>query len=170
MLNRQKGFTLIELLVVILIIGLASSIIVLKTGNFYLSNKRSEVFARELAAMIGLARNQAIFSTNTIGLRIAPSEYRFLYLETLKDTSEWKPLGGSFWHPRDIPEDIIVDVKQQNNGNNNLFNQNNSAPQITIMPSGEMNPFTISIHKINSEQTFIINGSYSGNISVKEST
>jgi len=170
MLKRQNGFTLIELLVVILIIGLASSIIVLKTGSFYLSNKRSEVFARELTSLIDLARNQAIFSTNTIGLRVGGNEYRFLWLDDSKEGSVWKPLGDKdvFWRSRTFPENMIVDVNVQSTGQNNIFKDNDTAPQIIIMPSGEVTPFTISIHKLGSSQIFTITGKYSGKIALKE--
>jgi general secretion pathway protein H len=168
MLRRNKGFTLIEILVVILIIGLASSIIVLKTGNFYLSNKRSEVFARELTALIGLARSQAIFSSNTIGLRVAASEYLFLVLVDTKQTTQWLPLGAKdfFWRAREIPENMVVGVNVP--GEKSLVNANDTAPQILIMPSGEVSPFTISVHKVNSNQTYQITGTYTGNITMKE--
>lgn len=169
MLKRPYGFTLIELLVVILIIGLVSGIIVLKTGSFYLSGKRSEVFARELTAMLGLARSQAIFSLDTIGLRMSGNEYRFLWLDNTPQGSSWKPLGDKdvFWRARPIPGDTIVTVSVQRSKPGS-FLQDNTAPQIVIMPSGELTPFTISIHKTGSGQIFRITGKYGGKISMKE--
>jgi len=165
----RHGFTLVELLVVILIIGLASSIIVLKTGHFYLSNKHSEVFARELTAMLDLAHDQAIFSSNTIGLRVGADEYHFVWLDNTPDGSKWKVLGDKdiFWQARPIPEEIVITVNVQRPGQQNIF-KDDTAPQIIMLPSGEVTPFTISIHKQNSDQIYKITNNNGGKIIMKE--
>jgi general secretion pathway protein H len=163
-----KGFTLIEILVVILIISIATSIIVLNAGNFYLSDKHADVLAREMGALIKLARIQAIYSTTTVGLEISNGAYRFLQLDNINNTWVWKALGeqDQFWSDRKIPESIIVQVEVAQDANNNLYQQGSSAPQIIFFPSGELTPFKLTLHKQGSSQIYVISGTYAGNIQV----
>jgi len=163
--NLQYGFTLLEILVVMIIIAIASSIIVLKMGDFYLSNKRIEVFAKELSSLIQLARNQAIFSMNVIGLRITGRDVTFVQLDDTKDMN-WKTMDkkDAFWTSRTIPENVVIEVKMEGGGNDQSLQKKAFSPQIIIFPSGEMTPFTLSMHRLGSAQTYTIKGSYIGQI------
>ena len=165
---RKNGFTLIEILVVILIIGIASSIIVISVGNFYLDNKRIDAFAKEMTALISLARNQAIFGFETLGIRFSGNEYTFYRLQETNSLS-WQPLNKKdvFWYPRKIPENLIVTVKRDET-NQNTLTEGDITPDIMIYPSGELSPFTISIHTLGRAQDYIIKGSYSGKISLSK--
>lgn len=161
----RQGFTLVELLVVMVIIAIASSIVVLKVGTYYSSNKRTEIFARELSSMIQLARNQAVFSLNVIGLRISGNKVTFLQLNNTNGL-HWIPLDehDSFWASRTIPEKVIMQLTTPDDSESQSSQKDASSPQIIIFPSGEMTPFTLSMHKLGSSQTYLIKGSYPGTI------
>lgn len=167
--QTTQGFTLLELLVVIIIISIASTIIVLKAGTYYYSAQRAEFFAKEMASMIALAKNQGIFSMDVLGFQISSGQYEVVRLDEGNEPS-WKPLGAtdSFWAARNIPADMMVTVQVDNPNQANLFQNIPLAPQIIIMPSGELTPFTITIHKQGSARTYMIQGTATGNIQVNE--
>src|SRR3990167_3629694 len=159
--NTGTGFTLIEVLVVMVIIAIASGYIAFKVGESYLSNKRSEAFLNEIASLIKIAKDQAIFVTTVIGLRISEKELQFLQLDT--DTaSKWLPMANidPFWKKRVIPENLIMKISVDSN--NKMLPENKYSPQIIFYSSGEMTPFKISVKRIGSNQTYMIIGTYSG--------
>lgn len=165
--QSSAGFTLLELLVVIIIIGLASTIILIKMSSFVYSNRRSEFLAKEIAAMLDLAKKQAIFSMSVIGLQINPSDYVFVRLDDSKGIT-WKPLADTdtFWNARQIPSNIVVNVDSDQMLQKTLFQGSQFNPQIIILPNGEINPFTISIHKLGNSQTYTIKNNDSGGMSI----
>lgn len=167
MSKNVKGFTLIELLVVVIIIGIAGTIIVLRASTFFYSNRRSEFLARELSSLIDLARKQAIFSMSVIGIQLSANQYAFLRLDD-RNALVWKSLGenDSFWAARQIPENIIVSVQSDQALQKSLFSTSNLHPQIIILPSGEVTPFNISIHKLGSTTTYTLSGNSSGGMKI----
>lgn len=162
-----KGFTLLELLVVVIIIGIASSIILLKSSSFFYSNRRAEFLAKEFATLIDLARKQAVFSMSVLALQINPNDYVFLRLDD-SDGLSWKPLGANdpFWATRKIPDNIIINVSSDSALQKAYFSSNNLNPQIIILPSGEITPFKIAIHKLNNATTYVVSASYAGGIKI----
>lgn len=164
----EKGFTLIEILVVMVIIAIATSVIVFSTGSFYLSGTHIDNIANEMAALIRLARNQAIFSLSTLGLDVSPDGYQFLQLYDTNNTLTWNPLGQTdqFWSARSIPSSVYVQVKTAAGANENVFRQGSYAPQIIFFPSGEITPFTITLSQESSSKSYTITGSPTGIIKV----
>lgn len=170
MIHNKHGFTLLEILVVMVIIGIATTVIVFSVGGFYLSNKRADVVTHEMATLIELARNQAIFSLNTLGLEINSNSYSFVQLDDNKDRGlTWQPLSkrDSFWSERTIPSNIIVQVQSKNNFTT-LIPTNSVSPQIMIFPNGEITPFTITVHSQGSSELYTIEGNSAGEIKVSK--
>ena len=85
--GRREGFTLVELLVVIAVIGVAATAVVLSAPD---PRPSISVEAERFAARLALARDEAVLTNRTVGVRLVSDGYRF---ETY-DGSAWQPLDG----------------------------------------------------------------------------
>ena len=74
----NAGFSLLELLVVIVIIGIAVSFATLTFGDN--QAKRMSHKSQQLAALIELAKEQAIFNSQELGLLFTKNSYTFYKL------------------------------------------------------------------------------------------
>lgn len=162
----KKGFTLLELLVVIVIIGIASTIIVLKSGPLFLSHRTTLTTAKEITALLELAKRQAIFTMSTIGVRFSATDYSFYQFDDIH-LSGWKPLEkiDDFWQPRPIANNLIINLQSQANSDIAKLTKDGFAPQIIITPNGDVTPFKLTLHTAGKNDDIIITNNGNGRIS-----
>lgn len=84
--ESERGFTLVELMVVILIIGIASTAVVMTARS---PDRGARDEAEQLAARIAAVRDQAILQSRTMAVWVRPSGYGF---ET-RSKGAWTPLS-----------------------------------------------------------------------------
>ena len=158
-MRRRLGFTLIELLIVMVIISIASTSIVVKSGHYYLMNKSADTVARELTALMQLARQQAVFSSSTLGLQLEGNRYHFLKLTN----NHWEDLSKTdlFWREQVIPDNVMFNLQVEQP---NAQQQNGIAPPIIFYSSGEVTPFHLIIERKDGNSRYTIEGTFAGSI------
>ena len=161
-MSKNAGFTLLELLLVIAIVAFSASVVV-----FMLPSNQSDEAKQQaniLLHRIELLSEEALLSGRDYGLRIDTEKKRY-YLQQL-DTQGWQPLqlepmpyetkidqelelefslGGSAWQDQQrlfepgslFDEEMFADVEEQ---------KVLPAPQVFLMSSGEVTPFSIAIY------------------------
>ena len=126
--NRQRGFTLIELLAVVVILAILSSFALLNM-NFDSRGKQLEELSRQMAALISLASDEAIYLQKELGLRFGEEDYGFYQLDkspqetegdeqqadssqtedAAKKKPQWREVTGDpRLRKRTLPEDIEI--------------------------------------------------------------
>ncbi|MFA7094968.1 MAG: type II secretion system minor pseudopilin GspH [Gammaproteobacteria bacterium] len=170
---RSRGFTLLELLAVIVIIGIIITFAVLSvdTGS---RAQAVEQEARRLAALIGMAAEEAVFQSQELGLRVTERGYIFL---TFQDNT-WHPLDtDQMLRPRELPADIGVELiveqlpaklgtADEEEDEQNKSRAQEPAPQILILSSGELTPFEIRLVTQDSGGYRLI-GSITGKVEIE---
>jgi general secretion pathway protein H len=140
MTRRIHGFTLIEMLVVVVIIGILASTVVLGfVGSDREQNLRTE--AERLAALIEMARSEAVQRNEEWGISINATGYQFLVFNPLNHS--WVEQKSGPFHPRKTADmTLSVKVDQLTMPGQDA---NGSAPNIIMFSSGEQTPFEIEI-------------------------
>ncbi|MEW9797730.1 type II secretion system minor pseudopilin GspH [Alteromonas sp. CYL-A6] len=163
------GFTLLEVMLVLLLMGLAAGYVVFNAFGTSQSDLLKEQ-ARRLQIIVDMASDYAVLNQQQLGLRIEEedNEYYFVYLD---EDDEWQriadvPIYDSHTLPEpftftlnldDLPWDMDDRLFDRE-----LFDESLSVsedgvqigeeeetlppPQILIMSSGEVTPFTLTFN------------------------
>jgi general secretion pathway protein H len=147
--GRSRGFTLIELLVTLVIISIIISMATLSLGN----NEARQVqdTAGRLTALIELAKEEALFNGQEMGVAFWQGGYVFYRQENL----QWVPIvDDNEFRPRDLPEGLWITVYLNGLDVDLPGNpEQRKRPQVFIMSSGEITPFEAKIGADNTQVT-----------------
>lgn len=161
-MRRHSGFTLLEILLVLVLVSLAS-VAVISTLPVS-SEDGAKQQAQSLFHRVQLLNEEAILSGRDFGLYVdeKKSSYDFLHLnsegwqklehsipaqtELEDDISIALELGGSVWNNKErlfnpgslFDEDMFAELEQDE--------KKLPPPQVFIMSSGEVTPFSIAIY------------------------
>ena len=145
----MRGFTLIELLVTLVIISIIISMATLSLGN----NEARQVqdTAGTLTALIELAKEEALFNGQEMGVAFWQGGYVFYRQENL----QWVPIvDDNEFRPRDLPEGLWITVYLNGLDVDLPGNpEQRKRPQVYIMSSGEITPFEAKIGADNTQVT-----------------
>jgi general secretion pathway protein H len=149
--SKNKGFTLIEILVVVVIVAVLMSAVTLSfppTGDKLLKEQ-----AERFSALVGLAQDEAILQSRELALEVNNTGYVF-YRNV---DNSWSVFADAPFAKREFPADIsskiyidgiAIDLEEREELN----------PQVLILSSGEMTPFSYKLsYKNKSEITLKIN-------------
>lgn len=166
-LKHQLGFTLIELMLVVLLIGLASTI-VLMTVDDSKQKKLVKRSAHKMAALSNVALDQAVLTGRDYGMVLTGNKYHFVELveqrwqaaqdillqeQILENISMTAEIEGFQWLPdqTDYSSSALFTEREVDQA---LDDQEKPhIPQLLILSSGEMTPFTITM-SLDDEQIF----------------
>lgn len=138
MRTLHKGFTLIEIMVVVVIAAVLISAVTLSFPP--VGDKLLKENADRFSALISLAQDEAILQSTELAIEITDSGYGFY--ENQDNT--WVAFNRSPFSRRQLPKEInsklyldgiSIDVK----------GRDKDKPQVVILSSGEMTPFTYSL-------------------------
>lgn len=139
-MRRTRGFTLIELLVVIVIMA-----VVIGSVSLALFDSAGETLEREsrrLLAVVEYAQQQATLNNRQLALTFDQYGYRFLQLDR---GQAWVPYSGErvltehvFAEP--VSAEVYLDGIKLTLGAVDA-----NEPQVFILSSGEMQPFTVTL-------------------------
>lgn len=140
----SRGFTLIELLVVMFIMGLVIAAATITLGDN--QGKRLEQKSQQLAALIDLAKEQAIFNTEELGIVFTKDTYSFYRLDTDNQEEEsWTQITKDrILNERTLPEGLEFELFLE--GIKVSYSQKEKInPQVYILSDGSITPFHVNI-------------------------
>ncbi|HUQ50583.1 MAG TPA: type II secretion system minor pseudopilin GspH [Gammaproteobacteria bacterium] len=170
-LCKEAGFSLLELLVVVAIIGLLAGAITLSLGA--LGNDRElQEETNRLRSVIDLLHEESLMQSRDYGVMFTSTGYRFYVYDyqqlmwVLPQTD--RLLQQHALRPqlalslildgRDVP--LERDFEEQD--------VENAEPQIMLLASGELTPFTIEMQRDGMEGRFELTAALDGEVTVAE--
>ncbi|WP_019614781.1 type II secretion system minor pseudopilin GspH [Psychromonas ossibalaenae] len=160
--RRQAGFTLLEIMLVFLLIGMVSVAVVMTLPDNLSSDRSLDWQAQRFSTVLQFAEDEALISGKELGLVFDKNNYQFAWYD--HDTRKWLPvpdelftakvelpesmriehqLLGSVWDEidSDKQDDFInAEDRVEIDGDDNLLSLD---PQVYIMASGEVTPFSL---------------------------
>jgi len=159
----QRGFTLLELMVVLVIIGVLLSFVGLSTGG----DSRAEQMQREatrLIALIDMASEQAVLRSEQLAIRFGEADYEFMLLQAGK----WAAVqDDGLLRARELPKGMELRLELEENPPPGLQAEDAEAPQVFLLSSGEMTPFTLTLSAPESEQRYVLKASLLGKLELE---
>ena len=147
--TKQRGFTLIELLVVIFIIGVMVSAMTIALGDNQAARMKHKT--KQLAALIDLAKEQAIFNSEELGMVFSKHAYSFYRLNLDNQNQDsWQQIkDDQLLSIRTLPDELEYELFLE--GIKVTYSSKEKViPQVYILSDGAITPFRINItDKIN---------------------
>jgi general secretion pathway protein H len=180
----HRGFTLIEILAVLIIIGVVSALAVISVRSLGRSSDPAGQTATRLAGLIELASENARLENIQYGLIIKPQHYEF----TRFINHAWIPVSNDpVFRKRDLPAGLSLSITVQNPiripqpatvntatpataagtvGTAQNRDKDHLQPQIAILSTGEMTPFTLRL--TNSDHSvYVLRGDGNGQVHIE---
>ncbi len=161
--RRAAGFTLLELMVVMVLIAIIFSFAALSMRGDDVA-EIMEREARRLETLLVLANDEAIVRGEELGVRFADDGYEFLILAL----DGWKVPDDDLLKAYTLPADIRMQLEIEGEPG---FDEDDSTqdieppPQVLIMSSGEMTPFTVTFISDLSDYRYRLTTSLMGEVS-----
>lgn len=181
---RQRGFTLIEILAVLIIIGVITVAAVISIRSLGGSSDPAGQAATRLSGLIELASENARLENVQYGLIIKPQYYEFVKF----GDHNWAPIvNDPVFKKKALPSGIELSVSVQNPINlprpvtsasaasaaaaastNAAQNgdENRLQPQIAILSTGEMTPFTLRLTSPD-HSVYVLRGDGNGQVHIE---
>ena len=166
--RQSAGFTLIELMVVIVLIGIIFTFAVLSLGGDDVAGLMEQE-TRRLATLMDMAGDEAIIRGEELAIHFTDVSYAFLVL----GNAGWEaPQDDVLFKSHTLPAGIELRLEVEGElpilGARDAEDEDEDdglIPQVYILSSGEMTPFTVSLHTTLSEARYYLTASLLGELS-----
>jgi len=148
--NCNAGFSLLELLVVIVIIGIAVSFVTLAFGDN--QAERMSHKSQQLVALIQLAKEQAIFNSQELGLLFTKDSYSFYKMSSAvnkekEEITVWQSIeDDKILTKRTLPDGLEYELYLE--GIRVTFAASklkDVTPHVFILSDGSVSPFELKL-------------------------
>lgn len=168
--RQSAGFTLIELMVVIVLIGIIFTFAVLSIGGDDVA-EIIEQETRRLATLLDVASDEAIIRGEELAIHFTDDSYTFLVL----GNAGWEiPQDEQLLKLHDLPAGIELHLEvegelpqlgvRDSDEEDEEDEDDALVPQVYILSSGEMTPFTVSLHSELSDARYYLTASLLGDL------
>ncbi len=177
--SSSKGFTLLEVMLVLLLMGIAAGYVVYNAFGVSQSDQLKNQ-AKRLQVIVTMASDFAVLNQQQLGIRFEKQDasYYFVYLD--EESDEWQKISGDkIFEPHKLPEQFAFELNvddlpwelEESLFDRELFDESLSVsedgvdigneeekklppPQILIMSSGEVTPFSLNFVFEGDDQEF----------------
>ncbi len=156
--RAHHGFTLLELMVVVVLMGIILTFVVRSVGDGG-RRDRIQLEAQRITALVELVGEEAMLKSALIGLRFVEHGYEFMrYSE-----QQWQTVDDDgLLKPRQL--DAAMEIQLQVEGLRveltevERFDdaQEEPAPQVVFLPSGERTPFELLLRYEDDESGYLL--------------
>jgi general secretion pathway protein H len=167
----QRGFTLLELLVVVAIIGLLVQAVTLSMSA--LGNDRElEQETGRLGSLIDLLNEEALMQSRDYGIMFTETGYRF-YVYDYQQLQWAEPqndrLLASYTLRPQLKMTLLLDGREVPlEPDFESQDIENPEPQIMLLASGELTPFTVAMARDGTDGRFELTAELDGTVKIAE--
>lgn len=143
--TKHSGFTLIELLIVLIIVGVVVTLVSLNIGAKPSTAKHA---AQQLRGLLELSKDDAILKGQVLGWKITMENFAFYRYKDKK----WLPIAAdkllrSYQLHPELEYRLTLD-------NAKVSYDDESLPQIVLLPDGSVNDFSLFIQPHDHSETY----------------
>lgn len=159
---HSTGFTLLEPLVVMVLIGIILSFAVLSVGGG--RDEQAEREAQRLAALIELAREEAVLQAREQGVAFTEHGYRFMRYTD----GQWQVLAADeIFRPRTLPEGLELSLHLESLPVSLDLEDEPRQPHLLLHSSGEQTPFELELAALSPPVRYRLSASLFGPITLE---
>jgi general secretion pathway protein H len=167
----SRGFSLIELLVVVVIIGIFAGAAVLSMGIVG-SDRVIEREVLRLRSLVDLLREEALMQSRDYGVWLTATGYRF-YVYDYQQLQWVAPPADRLLADHSIAEPLRIDAVLEDRDlvlqeSFDELEGEDPQPQIMIMSSGEVTPFTVAVYRDFDDGRFVLTAELDGKLETRQ--
>ncbi|TAP42203.1 type II secretion system minor pseudopilin GspH [Alteromonas sp. KUL49] len=166
--SSVRGFTLLEIMLVLLLIGIAAGYVMYNAFGVSQSDLLKNQ-AKRLQVIVTMASDFAVLNQQQLGIRFEQKDASYYFVQ-LDEENEWQRISGEkIFEPHELPEQFTFELNiddlpwevEDRLFDRDLFDESLSVsedgveigneeekklppPQILIMSSGEVTPFSLN--------------------------